>query len=206
MPLDLQASLLRVLEEKSVIRLGGNKLIPVNVRVIAATNKDLDAEISRNRFRRDLYYRLGVIRITIPPIRERPDDIILLAQYLTETICKRINKPPMRLSPEVIDAFLRFDWPGNVRELQNVLEGAIQLATGPIITYDLLGDYFNQVDGEDQEMFIKPSHENLTISAVEKQMIQNYLAKYKYNKTEAARALGMSRRTLYRRLKEYNLL
>ncbi len=206
MPLDLQASLLRVLEEKSVLRLGGNKLIPVNVRVIAATNKDLDLEISRNRFRRDLYYRLGVIRITIPPLRERPDDIRLLAHYITESISKRINKPPMKLAPEVIDAFLRFDWPGNVREMQNVLEGAIQLADSPLITYDLVKDYFNQPGTQVAETLIKAENEDLTISAVEKQMIESYLEKYKYNKTEAAKALGMSRRTLYRRLKEYNLL
>ncbi|MGI6548455.1 MAG: sigma-54-dependent Fis family transcriptional regulator [Syntrophomonadales bacterium] len=206
MPLDLQASLLRVLEEKSVIRLGGNKLIPVNVRVIAATNKDLDLEISRNRFRRDLYYRLGVIRITIPPLRERPDDIQLLAEYITESICKRINKPPMKLSSEVIDVFLKFDWPGNVREMQNVLEGAIQLAAGSVITYDLVRDYFSQIGDQNPEPLLSPGSEDLTISAVEKQMIQNYLEKYKYNKTEAAKALGMSRRTLYRRLKEYNLL
>ena len=206
MPLDLQASLLRVLEEKSVLRLGGNKLIPVNVRVIAATNKDLDLEISRNRFRRDLYYRLGVIRITIPPLRERPEDIRLLAHYITESICKRINKPPMKLAPEVIDAFLRFDWPGNVREMQNVLEGAIQLADSPLITYDLVKDYFNQPGTQVAETLIKAENEDLTISAVEKQMIESYLEKYKYNKTEAAKALGMSRRTLYRRLKEYNLL
>ena len=206
MPLDLQASLLRVLEEKSVLRLGGNKLIPVNVRVIAATNKDLDLEISRNRLRRDLYYRLGVIRITIPPLRERPEDIRLLAHYITESICKRINKPPMKLAPEVIDAFLRFDWPGNVREMQNVLEGAIQLADSPLITYDLVKDYFNQPGTQVAETLIKAENEDLTISAVEKQMIESYLEKYKYNKTEAAKALGMSRRTLYRRLKEYNLL
>lgn len=206
MPLDLQASLLRVLEEKSVIRLGGNKLIPVNVRVIAATNKDLDVEISRNRFRRDLYYRLGVIRITIPPLKERPDDIPLMAQYLTDNICKRVNKPPMELSSEVLDAFLRFDWPGNVREMQNVLEGAIQLSSDRMITFDLVRDYFNQADDQNPEPLINPNHEDLTISAVEQQMIQNYLEKYKYNKTEAAKALGMSRRTLYRRLKEYNLL
>ncbi len=204
MPWDLQASLLRVLEEKSIIRLGGNNLVPINVRIIAATNKDLEAEINRNRFRRDLYYRLGVIRITIPPIRERPDDILILAQYLTGTICKRINKPPMKVSTEVIDAFLKFDWPGNVREMQNVLEGAIQLATGSLITYDLVKEYFS-MESQDSEPLVT-SNKNLTVSEVEKQMIQNYLEKYKYNKTETAKALGMSRRTLYRRLKKYNLL
>lgn len=112
----------------------------------------------------------------------------------------------MKLAPEVIDAFLKYDWPGNVREMQNVLEGAIQLAEGPLITYDLVKDYFNQSGNRISETLIKAENENLTISAMEKQMIESYLEKYKYNKTEAAKALGMSRRTLYRRLKEYNLL
>ncbi|NLV17139.1 MAG: sigma 54-interacting transcriptional regulator [Syntrophomonadaceae bacterium] len=206
MPLDLQASLLRVLEEKSVLRLGGNKLIPVNVRIIAATNKDLDAEIARNRFRRDLYYRLGVIRITIPPLRERPDDIILLANYLTEMICKRINKKVMNLSPEVIDAFLDFPWPGNVREMQNVLEGAIQLTDQVTVTYDLISDYFTQQQTNIIKAQVAEQQDNLTISAIEKKMIQHYLEKYKYNKTKTAKALGMSRRTLYRRLTDYNLM
>lgn len=202
MPLDLQASLLRVLEEKRIMRLGGTKLIPVNVRVIAATNKDLESEIERNRFRRDLFYRLGVIKITIPPLRERPDDILPLAQIFLERTCKRFNKPLMTLAPDVISAFLAYDWPGNVREMQNVIEGSTQLATDNVITYDLVKDYFVAQ--------IQPgpasNARTETVAALEKKMIMESLAKYKYNKTAAAKALGMSRRTLYRRLKEYNIV
>jgi transcriptional regulator with PAS, ATPase and Fis domain len=128
MPLDLQASLLRVLEEKTIMRLGGSRPIAVNVRVIAATNQDLEAMIANHRFRRDLFYRLGVIRITLPPLRKRPDDIYLLVQFFMENICRRFNKPPMTLAPELMEKFLQYDWPGNIREMQNVIEGAVQLA------------------------------------------------------------------------------
>jgi len=201
MPLDLQASLLRVIEEKNVIRLGGNKLIPVNVRIIAATNKDLESEINRGRFRRDLFYRLGVIRITIPPLRERRDDILLLAHHFSTQIAERFGKTGITLTPEVVEAFINYDWPGNVREMQNVLEGAIQLATGHEITLDLVEDYFSSQDKNTDSDHTQVAD----LSEVEKQLIIQYLNKFRQNKTKTAAALGMSRQTLYRRLKEYNL-
>jgi Transcriptional regulator containing PAS, AAA-type ATPase, and DNA-binding domains len=206
MPLDLQASLLRVIEEKSVTRLGGTKLIPVNVRIIAATNKDLEYEIKRNRFRRDLYYRLAVIKITMPPLRERRHDILLLAEVFIEKYCKRFNKPPMQMAPEVKEAFLEYAWPGNIREIQNVIEGAIQLAPGNIITYDLVNQYFvDQASVHEVE-----HHERIEETAEpdpgsEKQALMEYLTKYKYNKSDVAQAMGISRRTLYKRLKKYDL-
>jgi len=202
MPLDIQASLLRVLEEKKVMRLGGNKLIPVNVRVIAATNKDLEVEIERNRFRRDLFYRLGVIKITIPPLRERPKDILPLAETFIERICKRFNKPLMKMTPEVVDAFLKYDWPGNVREMQNVIEASIQLAADNFITYDLVNEYFTPKTQPEKSSDMN----NVTVAVIEKQMILDSLAKHKYNKTEVAKSLGISRRTLYRRLAEYEIM
>ena len=138
MPLDLQASLLRVIEGKSIIRLGGSKTIPVNVRIIAATNRDLESEVKRGRFRRDLFYRLGVIKIAIPPLRERPDDIILwLITCARKSARDWTNQ--YDLGPEAVEAFLNYDWPGNVREMQNVLESSIQLAAGRI-TIDLVQD------------------------------------------------------------------
>lgn len=201
MPLDLQASLLRVLEEKKVMRLGGGKLVPVNVRVIAATNKDLETEIERNRFRRDLFYRLGVIKITIPPLRERPEDIMPLTENFLKKTCRRFNRPLMSLSPEVEEAFLNYDWPGNVREMQNVIEGSTQLATHNEITYDLINQYIIPKSASPA-----PDPETQTVAVVEKQLILDCLTKYKYNKTEVAKALGMSRRTLYRRLSEYGIM
>jgi transcriptional regulator with PAS, ATPase and Fis domain len=204
MPLDLQASLLRVLEEKKVMRLGGGKLVPVNVRVIAATNKDLETEIERNRFRRDLFYRLGVIKITIPPLRERPEDIMPLTENFLKKTCRRFNRPLMSLSPEVVEAFMNYDWPGNVREMQNVIEGSTQLATNNEITYDLINQYITPTrsPGPASEL----DSETQTVAVVEKQLILDCLTKYKYNKTEVAKALGMSRRTLYRRLSEYGII
>ncbi len=202
MPLDLQASLLRVLEEKTIMRLGGTKQVPINVRIIAATNQDLETMIENNRFRRDLYYRLGVIRINIPSLKNRPNDILLLAEYFTKKICERLNKPIMSLSPEVVDVFSKYEWPGNIREMQNILEGAIQLTSSDLITYDLISSYLvhKNVPFKDND------EKDTTDHTFEKQMILEYLEKYKYNKTKVASALGISRRTLYRRLVEYEIL
>ncbi len=200
-PIDLQASLLRVLEEKTIFRLGGTKLIPIDVRIIAATNKDLQNEIKRNRFRRDLYYRLAVIRLTIPPLRERPSDIQLLADKFIERICQRFNKPLMTMAPEVVNAFRKYAWPGNIREIQNVIEGAIQMAPDHIINYALISEYLIKEELVNQsypgEQF---NNETPSVSAMEKQMLLDYLAQHKYNKSEVAKALGISRKTLYRRL------
>ncbi|HNX92683.1 MAG TPA: sigma 54-interacting transcriptional regulator [Syntrophomonas sp.] len=206
-PLELQASLLRVLEEKAVIRLGGTKLIPVDVRIIAATNKDLINEINRHRFRRDLYYRLSVIRMTIPPLRERANDIILLAEKFIEKYCLRFGKPHITLAPDVCAAFLKYNWPGNVRELQNLIEGAVQLAPGNKITYDQIAEYLVDEDYEAQPYVTESAHPDTnTVSSLEKQMLLDYLVKYQYNKSAVAKAMGISRNTLYRHLNEHNLL
>jgi transcriptional regulator with PAS, ATPase and Fis domain len=206
MPLDLQASLLRVLEEKTVIRLGGSKLIPINVRIIAATNKDLENQIKRNRFRRDLYYRLSVIKITLPPLRERPDDILLLAKKFMEKFCIRFGKPSMILAPDVTDAFLKYQWPGNIRELQNVIEGAIQLTPGNVVTYDIISEYLTETGTETPKYQVEQS-QMISTPAVdnEEQMLLDNLIKYKHNKSEVAKAMGISRKTLYRRLKEHGI-
>lgn len=201
MPLDLQASLLRVLEEKTVMRLGGGKQIPINVRIIAATNQNLELMMEENRFRRDLYYRLGVIRINIPALRNRRDDILLLAKYFTKKICDRLNRPFMNLAQEVEEAFKDYEWPGNIRELQNLLEGAIQLSSGQVITMDMIGAILTP---KSAPTTISPAADS-TVQDLEKQMILDYLEKYKYNKSKVAAALGMSRRTLYRRLAEFDI-
>ncbi len=201
MPLDLQTSLLRVLEEKTIMHLGGIRQIPVNVRIIAATNQDLETMVENNRFRRDLYYRLGVIRIKIPPLRKRPTDTLLLAEHFIEQISRRLGKPLVTLAPEVADVFLRYSWPGNIREMQNVLEGAIELASDGKITYDLISASLMQKNMDIPDV----KGTGATVYDLEKQMILDYLEKYKYNKTKVASALGMSRRTLYRRLDQYKL-
>lgn len=207
MPLDLQASLLRVLEEKSVMRLGGSKINMINTRVIAATNKDIEAALERNTFRRDLFYRLGVIRIKIPALRERKDDIPLLARYFADSICRRINIPAKSLNPEVIEAFKEYEWPGNVRELQNILEGVIQLSDKDDISLDLVKDYLITIPEEEKSRQKEHTEQKaLTLDELEKHLILQYLAESDNNKNETARKLGISRRTLYRRLGKYGLI
>lgn len=203
-PLDLQVTLLRVIEEKCIIRLGGSTLTPVNVRIIAATNKNLEEEIARNSFRLDLFYRLGVIRLNIPPLRERSDDILLLAEYFLENICKRYNKPLKKLSHEVKEVFLNYHWPGNVRELQNILEAAIQLTPDKEIHYHAIKGYINL--NKFNNNIINKTPEISTLPHIEKLMIEDYLRKGNLTKNEIAKALGISRRTLYRHIKKYKLL
>lgn len=206
MPMDLQASLLRVLEERTVIRLGGTKLIPIDVRIIAATNKDLEIQIKRNQFRRDLYYRLSVIRITVPPLRDRPEDILLLANKFIEKFCKRFGKLSMMLAPDVADAFLKYQWPGNVRELQNVIEGAIQLTSGNIITYDIISEYLTKAETDTHKYRVEQTQMiNASASDKEKQLLLDNLTRYKHNKSEVAKAMGISRKTLYKRLNDYGI-
>lgn len=201
MPLYLQATLLRVLEEKKVMRLGGSKLIPVNVRIIAATNKDLEAEIERNQFRRDLFYRLGVIKIDIPPIRQRPEDILELVRVFIERTCQRFNKPVLGIADEVMEAFTAYNWPGNVRELQNLIEAAVQLSAGDTITAELINEISPAVLSNRRESVINYSSNNV----LDKETILEALTACRYKKKETAIALGISRSTLYRRMKELEI-
>lgn len=203
MPLDLQAMLLRVIEEKSIVRLGGSKSIPVNVRIIAATNKDLETEVERNTFRRDLYYRLGVIKLSIPPLRERYDDIPLLSKHFVNILCRRLNLPKKTLSADVIFAFQHYPWPGNVRELQNILESAVQWSSSSEITMDHIEQLLPALSPTEnnRKAETRPEPGNLS----EKQLIESLLEKYDSNKSKTAKALGISRKTLYKRLEEYGL-
>ncbi len=198
-PMDSQVSLLRVLEEKAVIRLGGHQLIPINVRIIAATNKNLEEEVARGRFRQDLYYRLGVIRLMIPPLRERRNDIPLLVDYFLRTICKRFGKPLMRMTPAAIDYLMNYDWPGNIRELQNVLEGAVQLTPGTIIESDFFERHLNPITPQ----LLTDNRINHSIEYVDK--IRNLLLENKYNISKTAKELGISRQRLYRLMQKYNI-
>jgi transcriptional regulator with PAS, ATPase and Fis domain len=207
MPLELQATLLRVLEDKTITRLGGTRLIPVDVRVIAATNKDLEFESKSNKFRSDLFYRLGASLIVLPPLRERSEDILLLAHNYIEKICRQLNIPTLKLDQTVIDVFLQYRWPGNVRELQNVLSGAIRLSAGKYITYDSICDYFQgkidiRSNQDEPDDFMQMT---AVVMETEKQMILECLAKHNYSKNMTANALGISRQTLYRRMKQYQL-
>lgn len=202
MPLDSQAMLLRVIEEKTIVRLGGSKSIPVNVRIIAATNKDLQAEVENNTFRRDLFYRLGVIKIIIPPLRERTEDIAILSQHFLSVLCRRFNLPKKTLSPEVLYAFQNYSWPGNIRELQNILESAVQWSVSPIISKNQVEQLLPAIKPSPQvsiEKIVDPEE------PLELKQIKACLAKYDNNKSKTAKALGISRKTLYKRLDKYGI-
>jgi two-component system response regulator HydG len=201
MPLTMQAKLLRVLQEKEFTRVGGENLLRVDVRLIAATNKNLPELIAAGRFREDLYYRLNVVGIEIPPLRARPEDIPLLAQHFLEEFAAQNRKAIKGFTPEAMDALIRYRWPGNVRELINAVERAVVLSRGE---YLAVGD-FPMVAGEGEER--GPDRLGLDgempLEAVEKAAILKTLAATGGNKSEAARRLGITRKTLHKKLKSY---
>lgn len=205
MPLDLQATLLRVLEEQRVMRLGGREYLPVNVRIIAATNKNLLNEVENGTFRRDLFYRLGVMVISLPALRERKEDIKLLTNYFLKRINESRGKHIKEVAPEVMDIFINYSWPGNARELQNILERAVNLCTGTVIHPDLLPqEFWHSGDNIASGNSIQVKQEGNVIKISEEQAIRNCLARFR-SRTRAAEYLGISRSTLYRKMKEYGL-
>ncbi len=203
MPLDTQANLLRVLETKEIRRIGGKKVIPINVRVIAATHKNLEKEVEQGNFRQDLFFRLNVTPIKIPPLRERKEDIPLLVKHFTKKISRQMNKHIEDIHPEVIDIMCRHNWPGNVRELQNVLQQAINLCNSRVLTLKHLPDSIKN----------SPSNNSSTISAktlktleeIEAEAINKTLNLLKGNVAKTARILGIGRNTLYRKMKKYKI-
>ena len=201
-PLDFQASLLRVLEEKSVIRLGGRERIPFDVRIICATNKNIFEEIKNKKFRHDLYYRIGVITIPIPALRERREDIPLLAEYLMKSISQRFGKDVNKIDPKVMDILMNYEWPGNIRELSNVIERAVSMSVSHVISCNVLPFELQQYSSSND---IVMWNETPSKATAEARLIQGYLTKFKNNKTKTARSLRISRSTLYRKIDQYGL-
>lgn len=210
--LALQAKLLRVLEEGAFRRVGGLKDIPLDVRVLAASNRDLKTESEAGRFRLDLYYRLSIIQIDIPPLRERGNDALLLAQHYIETIGSRLRlrKKITGLSPEVTDVFLKYNWPGNVRELRNVIERALILEDNETITTEylpgsLLGPVRNDglasTSRDNAAQFHLPS-EGISLDEAELSFVRQAIERSGGNQTKAAELLGISRDQLRYRLKK----
>ncbi len=194
MPLIMQAKLLRVIEEKVVERVGENKPIPVNIRLISATNKDLYKDVSQLRFREDLLYRVNSIFIKTPPLRERVEDIPILAFHYLKKISHINNKDIRRISPEAMDAIENYNWPGNVRQLINALEHSSITCKSDTVEITDLPDYVfqeNSVDGNEQQF--------------NREKLRSALALYKGNRTLTARHLGISRVTLWKKLKELNI-
>jgi DNA-binding NtrC family response regulator len=199
MPPGMQAKLLRVLEDGSFRRVGGTQEHHANVRVIAATNKPLEDEQQAGRFREDLFYRLNVITIPLPPLRERREDIPLLIDHFLST--RQIGSQRTRVGPEAMDALMRYDWPGNVRELANVLERAQILAEEHLITLDDLPDNLASLPVSAPPAGASPLH----LREIERRHVLDVLQREKGNKVHAARTLGISRRALYRLIEKYHL-
>jgi len=199
MPLALQSSLLRVLQEKAVMRLGSDCIMPIDVRVIAATNQDLEALIEKKTFRKDLYYRLNVLRLYIPPLRERLEDIPDLVQHILR-YCSHINPKVVGFSPRIIRLLQLQDWDGNIRELSNALERAMLLAEGPLIGEADIEEVLPGKPGKD--VHTTRGHKSGTLQELESEAIIRMLVAEKFSHATVAAKLGISRTTLWRRLKE----
>ncbi len=204
MPLLLQAKLLRALQEGEVQRVGSDAPITVDVRIIAATNRDLLEEVKLRNFREDLYFRLNVITLDVPSLRARKEDIPLLAAYFLERFAQRNRKAIKGFSPQALDTMLRYTWPGNVRELENAVERAVILCLGDTITEKELP--LSLSGGVVEEPEVKSaSLAGLSLDMVEKQAIAQTLEEVDDNKSEAARRLGITRATLQNKLKKYGI-
>ncbi len=213
MPVPMQAKLLRVLQEGEIEKLGRQKNIPVDVRIIAATNQPLEEMIRTGRFREDLYYRLNVISILIPPLRERGNDILLLADHYLSVYNHKYHKD-LRISGEVYQSFLSYSWPGNVRQLQNVMESIVVLNMGPIISPE---DLPEEITGTEEYPTLSPAPPTRepappvygslaeALASCERQIIADTLARFPGDRKGAMEALGLSRRTFFRKLSQYQL-
>jgi two-component system response regulator AtoC len=223
MPMALQVKLLRVLQEKKVRRLGGNSDIPINARIISATNRDLDVLIKEGRFREDLYYRLNVFRITLPLLRERKEDIPLLADHLLTRLCVRMGRTKPEMDKGVIESLTAYPFPGNVRELENILERALIYCGGTIIKVEdidlhrgnsgspnqgsccMQGAAESSTQTGDPSIPDKVSAQPVSMDDIEKKAILEALTRCNGNRTKAAEILGLSRKTILNKLKSYGL-
>src|ERR1700704_576910 len=206
-----QVKLLRVMSEQHAFeRVGGNQTLHANVRVIAATNKNLEQLVREGKFRDDLFFRLNVVRITMPPLRERKDDIPLLVRSFLRHFCKANDKPLLEITADAMNALLTYNWPGNVRELRTAIEHAVVMATGPKITVRDLPSAVRQAAGASLPRGISPSKafgekaSPLDLHETERKLILQALATTNGNVTAAAKKLGISRRTLHRKINEMN--
>ena len=205
----LQVKLLNVLESRVFRRLGGTEDIRVNIRIIAATNQDLNAAIEQKKFRNDLYYRLKVFQLTMPPIRERREDIPLLVEYFIQSFNKQFRKNIKGVTENALNVLMNYSWPGNVRELRNVIERAIILETDEWIDTDNLPSEISGVKPPtkitDVEKWLEIPEEGFSIYEIEKSIIEMTLQKSGYNQTRAAEMMGVTRDTLRYKIKKYNI-
>ena len=199
--LSVQKKFLRFLQEREFLRVGGSSRVKVDVRIIAATNLDLDAEIQRGNFREDLFFRLNVVRISVPPLRERKDDIPILAAHFLAKYAAANTKVITSIDSDVIEALLRYDWPGNVRELENAIERAVVLCPSGTITMPFLPRAIREL-----RVTRTDSGEELNLVETEKRLLLRALEKTAWNQTRAADVLGISRKQLRTKMKHHGLL
>ncbi len=200
MPLEMQVKLLRVLQERTVRPVGGDEEVPFEARVITATNRDLETEVHDQRFREDLFYRINVVAISVPPLRSRGGDVVLLARHLVQKIASRSGKEAPAIGSEAARKLVAYDWPGNVRELENCIERAVAMCgTGDIEPSHLPAKVVNH-EPTRIELSTSAPAEMITLDEMERRYVRQVLASVNGNKTHAARVLGIDRRSLYRRL------
>lgn len=205
-PPAMQVKLLRVLQEREIERVGGTEKIPVDVRIISATNRNLEHKIKDGTFREDLYYRLNIVTISIPPLRERKEDIAPLIEFFIKKCAEQNDKSGMEISKEAVDMLLRYNFPGNVRELENIIERAVVLSRSQTIT---VNDLPMNVKGFKQEASSAESDNetlNDRIEALEKSMIYDALTKMNGNQTQAGKLLGITERNLRYKMKKYGIV
>ena len=200
---------MRVLQEGEFFPVGSERMKKVDVRVIAATNKNLEELMKKGEFREDLYYRLNVVRINLPPLRERKTDIPLLVNYFLKRMELKYGVGPKTITRRVLNVFMTYEWPGNIRELENVVESMYIMTPGDVIDVDVLPDIIKEKAGI--ETFSEEEIENLTedtvitLDELEKKYILKVLEVFNWNKKRAAEALGIDASTLYRKLKSYGI-
>jgi two-component system response regulator PilR (NtrC family) len=206
LPIHLQVKLLRVLEDKTVRPLGSTEPIPIDVRVIAATNKNLEEEVTRGRFREDLFYRLNVIKIVLPPLRERREDISPLALHFIDKYSREMEKDIRGISPKALEVLESYHYPGNVRELENIIARCVALETSNVIRRETLPQPVGEVNSIDIESSLSSTASlDSLLNGIEKKMIEKSLRSTDGNKTEAAKLLGITLRSLRYRLAKHGL-
>jgi len=201
---ELQVRLLRVLQEKEVQRLGGTRRVSTDFRLVAATNRNLVEDVKAGRFREDLYYRINVIEVTMPPLRERREDIPLLAAFFLERFARRENKAFEGISGAALERLSAHDWPGNVRELENAIERGVVVGRGPLLEAADLPPHLRAAAAAPGPL-ADLAGRDLSLAEVERAMVAAAMARHGGNKSQAARSLGISRKLLYSKLREYGI-
>ncbi len=203
LPLNIQPKLLRVLQESTIRRVGDNRERRVDVRLIAASNRDLEKAVASGEFREDLYWRINVIHLSVPPLRTRTFDIPLLVEHFLAKIAKKQNTAPRSITPDALALLTVYSWQGNVRELENTIERAVALARGPVLTIEDLPERIREASSQTTAILATAKSKRLTLADLEREYILEILREAGGNKSRAAETLGLDRKTLYRKLDEY---